>query len=245
MSRRESAIIIVILILAWAAIDGINHLIFHRVADMYFYTLLDLAFLPIEVALLYFVVDRLLAKREQAGRRHKLNMVIGAFFSETGHPLLCLLTDMAVNREEAAAHLAVAPDWDEARLKEALRWVEKASLRMEADAPRLAALRDLLTREREFLLRLLENPTLLEHERFTDLLWALSHLQEELAARHSLESASAADLAHLAADAERAYGRLLAQWLEYMLHLRQFYPYLFSFAARTCPLRADAHAEID
>jgi hypothetical protein len=84
----------------------------------------------------------------------------------------------------------------------------------------------------------------MEHERFTDLLWAVSHLEEELAARRSLEGLPPSDLAHLAGDAERAYGRLLAQWLEYMIHLQRFYPYLFSFAARTNPLREGARVEV-
>lgn len=95
------------------------------------------------------------------------------------------------------------------------------------------------------MIRLLENPAVLEHEDFTELLWALSHLEEELSARPSLETVPASDLAHLTADAERACGRLLAQWLAYMIHLRKFYPYLFSFAARTNPLRPGAKAEVE
>jgi hypothetical protein len=94
------------------------------------------------------------------------------------------------------------------------------------------------------MLRLLENPILLEHEGFTDCLWAVFHLEEELVARESLRNLPAPDLAHLGVDAERAYSRLLAQWLAYMIHLRQAYPFLFSFLARTNPLRPGARAEI-
>ena len=85
---------------------------------------------------------------------------------------------------------------------------------------------------------------LLENATFADLLWAVFHLEEELSAREVLEESSESDLEHLANDAERAYTNLLKQWLEYMIHLQDNYPFLFSFAARTNPLRPDARPEV-
>jgi hypothetical protein len=41
----------------------------------------------------------------------------------------------------------------------------------------------ILLSKRDFLVALMENPNLLEHESFTDLLWAVFHLVEELAVR--------------------------------------------------------------
>ena len=38
--------------------------------------------------------------------------------------------------------------------------------------------------------------------------------------------------------------RLIGQWLEYLIHLKRDYPYLFSFAARTNPLRPGARPEV-
>ena len=55
------------------------------------------------------------------------------------------------------------------------------------------------------MLRLLENPNLMEHERFTDLLWAVLHVEEELEARTSLADLWPADEAHLELDVRRAY----------------------------------------
>jgi hypothetical protein len=115
---------------------------------------------------------------------------------------------------------------------------------LRADVSTLEAVRDLLAHHREFLLRLLENPMLLEHEVFAELLWAVFHLQEELSARPDLPASPAPDLEHLVADAERAYAQVVAQWLDHMIHLRRSYPFLFSFAARTNPLREDARAEV-
>lgn len=90
------------------------------------------------------------------------------------------------------------------------------------------------------LVRLLENPNLLEHEAFTDLLWAVLHIKEELEFRFDLDAAGEADLAHLRGDLERAYRLLARQWLDYMRHLCANYPYLFKVAAHRNPFRESA-----
>ena len=105
-------------------------------------------------------------------------------------------------------------------------------------------LREFLTAQRGFLLELLENPNLLEHEGFSDMLWAVTHLSEELCARPSLTDLPATDLAHLETDMARAYGRLLAEWLRYTEHLKHDYPYLYSFAVRTNPFDPEARIEV-
>lgn len=84
-------------------------------------------------------------------------------------------------------------------------------------------------------MRLLENPILLEHETFTDLLRAVFHLAKELASRKELDHLPDADYQHLANDIKRAYVLLVHQWLDYMRHLKDNYPFLFSLAMRTNP----------
>jgi hypothetical protein len=99
----------------------------------------------------------------------------------------------------------------------------------------LASLKDFLLRQRDFLVRLLENPILLEHEFFTDLLRAVFHLAEELSYREDLTRLPGTDIAHIAGDMNRAYHLVVHQWVDYMEHLKVNYPYLFSLAMRTNP----------
>ena len=91
---------------------------------------------------------------------------------------------------------------------------------------------------------MLENPNLLEHESFTNLLWAVFHLTDELAYRIDLSSLPDTDYQHLAGDIKRVHHRLILQWLDYMKHLKQNYPYLFSLAIRTNPFDANASIEV-
>ncbi len=96
-------------------------------------------------------------------------------------------------------------------------------------------MRSFLIEKNDFLLRLLENPNLLEHEAFTDLLRSVFHLTEELTARKDFEKLPISDFEHLAGDIKRAYILLVHQWLDYMKYLKNNYPYLFSLAMRTNP----------
>jgi len=104
----------------------------------------------------------------------------------------------------------------------------------------LMHLRDFFLAKKEFLLRLLENPNLLEHESFTELLLAVFHLVEELVVREDIVSIPDSDQHHIAGDIRRAYTLLVYQWLEYMGHLKSQYPYLFSLAMRMNPFDENA-----
>ena len=105
-------------------------------------------------------------------------------------------------------------------------------------------MKDFLNRKEAFLLRLLENPNLLEHETFTDLLWAVFHFTEELDSRTDTKQLPVSDLKHLSGDIKRAYVLLISEWLSYMKHLKTDYPYLFSLAVRTNPFNPEASVEV-
>ena len=105
-------------------------------------------------------------------------------------------------------------------------------------------MKNFLVEKRNFMLGLMENPNLLEHDDFTDLLWAVFHLTEELVGRKRLEGLPESDIEHLAIDIRRVYFTLTRQWVLYMQHLKNDYPYLFSLAVRTNPMNPNAQVEV-
>ena len=115
---------------------------------------------------------------------------------------------------------------------------------MDCGRGNLAELKEFLIARRGFLLRLLENQNLLEHETFTELLWAVFHLMEELDARRDVRALARPDCEHIAGDIRRAYVILIIEWLSYMKHLKNEYPYLFSLAVRTNPFDPKASVEV-
>jgi hypothetical protein len=104
----------------------------------------------------------------------------------------------------------------------------------------LPALKSFLQERAEFLIRLLENPMILEHESFTELLRAVFHLIEELEFRTEFETLPVSDIAHLTADCDRVYRLLVIEWIDHLRYLRRYYPYLYSLAVRMNPYNPDA-----
>lgn len=213
----------------------IHYAIFRDTHHIFIYLLGDVAFVPIEVLLVTLIIHRLLSAREKNARMEKLNMVIGAFFSEVGTKLLTYLSDCDPKLDKIRADLVVTADWSPKEFVRMSRHLKKYDYEVDGQKVDLEGLRKFLMRERDFLLRLLENPTLLEHESFTALLRAVFHLTEELAARDDIKGLPSADYEHLAGDIKRVYGLLVHQWLNYMKHLKDNFPYLFSLAMRTNP----------
>lgn len=218
--------------------------VFGQPRTIVFNLIVNLAFLPIQVLLVSVIVDRLLGSRERRAMLKKLNMVIGAFFSEVGTRLLRDMSALDPCSAELARNLIVKTDWSDSTFARTIAEARDRACEIDVGRGDLAALRDFLVSKRGFLLGLLENPNLLEHESFTELLWAVFHLTEELSSRSDLTRLSGPDKAHLDIDTKRAYSVLVVEWLRYMKHLAEDYPYLFSLAVRTNPFDPDARVEV-
>lgn len=206
--------------------------------DLAFYTLLDLAFIPVNVLIVGMFLNRLIAARERDELIHKMNMVVGAFFSQMGGELISRLATFDGGMEHDRQFMLFDTRWTAKDYEHNRREVGTERHDMHLEASDLPELRDFLASQRPFILGLLQNGNLLEHATFTDMLWAVSHLSEELSARGDLDDLGAlceTDRRHLELDMSRAYGRLLGEWLTYVHHLQVHYPYLFAFAVRTNP----------
>jgi len=229
-----------VLIFLSAVFYFFHYAIFHDTHHIFIYLVGDIAFVPIEVLLVTVIIHQVLSAREKKSRMQKLNMVIGAFFSEVGTQLLIYLSDWDPKLANIRKDLMVTSDWSQEEFLDVSKLLKKYDYGVDIQRVDLEGLRKFLKEKINFLLRLLENPTLLEHESFTDLLWAVFHLAEELAARDSVTKLPDADQEHLAGDIKRIYVLLVHQWLNYMEHLKGNFPYLFSLAMRTNPFDQEA-----
>ena len=224
-----------VLIALTVAIYYLHFIIFHDVHHIFIYLLGDIAFLPLEVLIVTLIIHRALSHKEKQGRLEKLNMVIGAFFSELGFKLLSYISDSDPNLDQIKSYLVIDGDWDNEKFIKVERMLKSYNYEVDRIKIDLVLLRGLLKERRDFLLRLIENPVLLEHESFTELLRSVFHITEELENREDLSSLPESDLDHIAADLKRVYINIISQWLKYMLHLKDNFPYLFSLAMRSNP----------
>jgi len=246
-SRRSELLILLGLLGAGGGLYALRWVLFPDPAlhnEMWRFLVGDVGFLCLQVALVTLILDRLLRNRERQAMLRKLNMVIGAFFSEVGTELLGHLAGTDAALSEVRSDLIPHASWTDVEYAAAARAVVGHRPRIELDEHALETLKTMLVAEKTFLLGLLGNQALLEHERFTELLWAVTHLAEELEARSGFTSLPHADTVHLTGDVKRAYALLTLQWLSYLQHLQTQYPYLFSLAARINPLDPEAQAEV-
>jgi len=218
--------------------------LFRRPGETLFYLFQDFAFLPVQVLLVTFVLNALIARREKRRLLAKLYMVIGAFYSQVGNRLLELLLALDPEREQLGRGFLGVKSWSDAELKRLRASFAGSGQGIRPAAAELERLRSLLGAERAFLLGLVENPNLLEHESFTEVLLAVFHLTEELTYRSDLAALPPSDLAHLAGDAQRVYRLLSQEWLSYAAHLRANYPYIFSLVMRLHPFQVKPDAVV-
>lgn len=196
-----------------------------------------MAFVPLQVIIVTLVLDKLLTAREKQEKLLKLNIIISAFFSELGAVAISRMTSSNQNLSALQVGLSVDSGWNDAEFNKASNMVKGFKFEVESTELQLSSLREFLRANKPYLLRMFDNPNLLEHDAFTEMLWALLHVVEELESRESLEGLPKNDIAHLSNDVMRAYRFLTIEWVCYMKYLKKDYPYLFSLATRKNPFQ--------
>jgi hypothetical protein len=238
------------LVLLLSTLSAVSYLLVfgffaHRSTEIVFLSLNSLAFAFVQVLIFTFIIEKMISEHEKKAMLEKMNMVIGVFFQEAGTDLLKILascdSEMPALREE----MKVGGRWTDRDFVRAAEAVRNRKHTIKADGPTRTELKAFMEQKRDFLLRLLENPSLLEHETFTELLLAVFHIVDEFHHRQNVSSLPENDVLHIEGDLKRAYALLIEQWLAYAKYLKDNYPYLFSLAARMNPFDAEASATIN
>ncbi len=231
---RFNHVVIILLIFSSAVFFILQQILFHNTVESEFLIFQDLIFLPLDVVLITFVLDRILSTREKRDRLEQVNIVISAFFSETGSGALKSLNAVLADIEAVKALVDMKPSWNDKAFDTAAKAVKSCPVHAALDAQSIQALKDALPAKEE-IVRMFANPNLLEHDTFTDMLWALYHLVDEISSRTDVAALPKSDVEHLKGDVSRAYGLLGYEWVNYMKHLKARYPYLWSLAVRKNP----------
>jgi len=213
----------------------IQQLIFRDIRSTLFYFLQDFLFLPLNILFVTFILNKIIVSREKKDRLEQINIVIGAFFFEAGTGAIELLNPFMPDSGEVGRLLDMDPGWSDKDFEAAALKVKSMTRRARLGERELATLKEGLCGKKDRILQMFANPNLLEHDTFTETLWALYHFIDELQNRDDLAGLPEPDLEHLSNDAARAYGLLVYEWVIYMKYLKRRYPYLWSMAARKNP----------
>ena len=212
---------------------GLHYLIFRDSRNIFFYLLHNIAFIPIQVILVGLVLDKILEKKEKEKIINKLNMIIGLFFSEVGINFVKTVAEYDKSIEKYKNNFLVKENYSVKELLEIKNCLLKYKSSLELNEKAIISIGTELANKRDFLVKLIENPVLLEHETFTELLMAIFHLVEEM--NYRTETLSEDDTRHLTKDVKRAYDIIVLEWIQYLIYLKNDYPYLYSSAVAVNP----------
>ncbi len=227
MKKHKEIILIGLVLIGLSALLHFGHyLIFHDAHHLFIFLVADIAFIPLEVFFVTVVLDRILERREKNHLIEKLNMLVGLFFSEMGLDILKMCAGADSELGDMREEYALSMNWTESDFENLHSSLVKHPHKLDANKVDILKLKEKLDTGKNLLVSLIANPALLEHDSFSELLMAVMHLQEELAMRYD-NGLSEFDRKHIEVDIERAYGRLGAEWIKYMKHLRVHYPYLY------------------
>ena len=186
-------------------------------------------------ALLVSIGGLFFERRVNKSRIERRKILIGLFYSVIGNKLLelCMNADPSINTIRDKTLIKMG--WTERDFNKLQRYMKKYDYCIDMDRADFAQLKTILEEKTDLLVSLLENPSLIEHEMFTELLRATFHLREELTLRENIAGCGNEDLAHLCNDVKRVYSMLSMLWLDYVRDLKRRYPYLYSLALRNNP----------
>ncbi len=228
-------LIIIILLFISLFFFTLQQLIFHNLHESGFLIFQDLIFMPIEILLVTFILDKILRDRERKERLEHQNIVINSFFSEIGTDTIRLLNKDIVNLKELSILLCMNQDWNNAKFDNAFKILNSFSYQFNITHDSLNVIKSSLSKNKAYILSFFSNPNLLEIDSFTNMLWSFYHLIDELEHRSDISYLPDSDIDHLSIDIARIYEMLVCQWVIYMKNLKGKYPYLWSLALRTNP----------
>ena len=154
---------------------SVHYLIFGDIKHIFIYLIGDIAFLFIDVMIVTLVLNRLLVFREKQAVMKKLNVVIDTFFSEVGTDLLKICLRFDSDADDFRKKLVIAKDWSDRDFFITKQSIKRLGI-LDSKRSDLGEVRVFLISKRQVLLSLLENPNLVEHESFTNLLLSILHL---------------------------------------------------------------------
>lgn len=226
--KKRYLVLVSTLILTSIVFFVIHYLIFRDLHHIGIFLMHDIAFIPLEVLLVTIFLERALHSHEKENIMKKLNISIGVFFNEIGTEMLGDIIYSDRNVDSIRDMMIIKSAHKEKEVKKMKDAVKLYVPSLDLNKINLNKMNEILNTERDFLIGLLKNPLLMEHETFTDMLQAVFHLQDELRLRiNEGIDLTDEDKYAIKKDIERVYKFLSFEWIIYLEYTIKEYPYLF------------------
>jgi len=230
----NNLILVLILTVSSVCIYLVQFYLFKKPDETIFYLFQDLAFVPIEAIVVTLILNNLLNVMEKRQKMKKIHVIISAFFAEIGITVISELIKFNQNNHEFCQKF-VLTNFNKNTMKSLKKTAGEFEYKIKVTPPSLENLSLILNEKKPFMISMLENSNLSEHDSFTDMLWAVFHVADELQSRGNIKDFSEDDLKHLANDVLRAYKAIIIEWVNYIKYLNYDYPFLYAAAIKKNP----------
>lgn len=224
---KETTLIAIVLVIVSLILFYIQSRLFNDSSYIVSLIFANIAFIPLNTFFTAFIIENLIEKRNTYHKMEKLIMIKGVFFSEFGSELLEKLIKYDSDSNYISLEAHVNKNWGTKEFKEFNRVIDSHKFESNINRIQLLEISELINKNKDFLLSIITNPVLMEHEIFSDMTVALFHLKEELQDIYINTNYLCCDDAHLRDDIKNLYRLMTKNWAAYMKHLKDAYPALF------------------
>ncbi len=232
MIEKNKKYLAIILILSSMVLYALHYLLFKDAHHIFIFLASDIAFVPIEILLVGLIFDQMIKENEKKHKLEKLNLIIGVFFTEIGKDLFTLLLKMLKEKKKLEKILLVKQNWKKRKFEQIKTDIGKMNFELKLEKKYIFELKKILKKKRKFLISLLQNPVILDHDLFTDLLRSVFYLEEELSdVEKNIEKRK---MKIIEQDIKRTIRLLTVSWLNYAEYLVKEQKYIFDSEIKNC-----------
>ena len=218
----------------------VHHLIFHENGYWANFLLLhEIALMPLEFVVVTLGLEKIMELTHKRENQAKISMIESVFFSESGSDMLRYLVSCDADGDVLVLQsvMDVKPDWTSKQIKQARAAVKKITYEVDPAKVDFFGLHYHLSTRHGYFLKVIENPALSGHERFTELLLHIYHLWEELESRTDLYNLPQEDREYLCHAVNAVYRELAIEWMQNATDLLLHQPERLHHVIRTNPFK--------
>ena len=216
----------------------IHHWIFHENGYWASFLLLhEIALMPLEFVVVTLGLEQILELTHKRENQAKISMIESVFFSESGSDMLRYLFSCDADKdiEDIRSIMDVQRDWSAKQIRQARAAVKNITYEVDSSKIDFFGLHYHLSTRHSYFLKVIENPALSGHERFTELLLHIYHLWEELECRTDLYNLPPDDREYLCKAVNAVYKELAIEWMQNATDLLLHQPERLHHVIRTNP----------
>ena len=218
----------------------IHHWIFHENGYWASFLLLhEIALMPLEFVVVTLGLEQILELTHKRENQAKISMIESVFFSESGSDMLRYLFSCDADKdiEEIRSIMDVQRGWSAKQIRQARAAVKNITYEVDSSKIDFFGLHYHLSTRHSYFLKVIENPALSGHERFTELLLHIYHLWEELECRTDLYNLPPDDREYLCKAVNAVYKELAIEWMQNATDLLLHQPERLHHFIRTNPFK--------